>query len=136
MTTIAVTGAHGKAGRAVVADLLEHGYQVAATDLAGPAGDDAGLGTGLAIADLSDYGQAIEVLAGADAVVHLGNIPAPGRATGPDTLNRNTAANSNVFLAAARLGLRKVVWASSETTLGLPFDVPPRLDRRYAHHRY
>lgn len=126
MTTIAVTGAYGKAGRAVVQDLLEHGYTVSATDLAGPPGADAGLGTGLLIADLTDYGQVVEVLAGADAVVHLGNIPAPGRATAPETINRNTAMNTNVFLAAARLGLGKVVWASSETTLGLPFDVPPR----------
>ena len=126
MMTIAVTGAWGKAGRVVVRDLLEHGYEVTATDLAGPAGGDAGLGTDLVLADLTDYGQAVEVLAGADAVVHLGNIPAPGRATPPDTINRNTAANTNVFLAAHRLGLSKVVWASSETTLGLPFDVPPR----------
>jgi nucleoside-diphosphate-sugar epimerase len=34
--------------------------------------------------------------------------------------------NSNVFLAAAQLGLQRVVWASSETTLGLPFGEPPR----------
>jgi nucleoside-diphosphate-sugar epimerase len=34
--------------------------------------------------------------------------------------------NFNVFTAAARLGLRRVVWASSETTLGLPFEIPPR----------
>ncbi len=34
--------------------------------------------------------------------------------------------NSNVFLAAAALKLQRVVWASSETTLGLPFDTPPR----------
>ena len=128
METIAVTGAFGKAGRAVVADLLGHGYRVVATDLAGPAGGDAigVLGTELVIADLTDYGAAVEVLGDADAVVHLGNIPAPGRATGPQTLAVNTAINGNVFLAAARVGLRKVVWASSETTLGLPFDTPPR----------
>jgi nucleoside-diphosphate-sugar epimerase len=30
-----------------------------------------------------------------------------------------------VSAAAARLGLERVVWASSETTLGLPFDQPP-----------
>lgn len=126
--TITVTGAWGKAGRAVVADLLEHGYEVRATDLAGATGDDSELGVSLLRADLSDYGQALEALAGADAVVHLGNIPAPGHRTDPETLNRNTAANSNVFLAAARLGLAKVVWASSETTLGLAFDDenPPR----------
>jgi nucleoside-diphosphate-sugar epimerase len=34
--------------------------------------------------------------------------------------------NFNVFHAAAKLRLSRVVWASSETTLGLPFDVPPR----------
>ncbi|NTW41932.1 MAG: NAD(P)-dependent oxidoreductase [Cellulomonadaceae bacterium] len=123
---ITVTGAWGKAGRAVVTDLLEHGYEVVATDMAGPAGGDGDLGTDLVLADLTDYGQAHEVLAEADAVAHLGNIPAPGRATPAQTLNRNTAINQNVFLAAAQLGLRKVVWASSETTLGLPFDVPPR----------
>lgn len=126
MTTVAVTGAYGKAGRAVVADLLEHGYEVLATDLTGPAGDQNDLGTGLVLADLTDFGQAYEVVADADVVVHLGNIPAPGRATAPQTLDRNTAMNHNVFLAAARAGAERVVWASSETTLGLPFDVPPR----------
>lgn len=125
---ITVTGAWGKAGRAVVSDLLEHGYQVVATDMAGRTGEPPELGVNLLRADLSDYGQAVEALAGSDAVVHLGNIPAPGHTTEPETLNRNTSANSNVFLAAARLGLAKVVWASSETTLGLSFtpDTPPR----------
>jgi len=126
MMRIAVTGAFGKAGRAVVADLLAHGYDVVATDVVGPPGPDAGLGADLLLADLTDYGQTLEALAGTDAVVHLGNIPAPGRATAPHTLHVNTAINHNVFLAAERLGLSRVVWASSETTLGLPFDVPPR----------
>ena len=125
---ITVTGAWGKAGRAVVTDLLEHGYEVVATDMAGTTGESSTLGVNLLRADLSDYGQAFEALADSEAVVHLGNIPAPGHTTAPETLNRNTAANSNVFLAAARLGMRKVVWASSETTLGLSFgpDTPPR----------
>lgn len=128
METVAVTGAWGKAGRAVVADLLAHGYRVRATDLTGPPGWEAAeaLGTDLLIADLTDHGEAVEVLRGCDAVVHLGNVPAPGRATDVRTLDVNTAANHHVFLAASTLGLRKVVWASSETTLGLPFDVPPR----------
>lgn len=125
---ITVTGAWGKAGRAVVADLLEHGYDVVATDMVGVTGESTTLGVSLLRADLSDYGQALEAIADSEAVVHLGNIPAPGHTTAPETLNRNAAANSNVFLAAARLGLRKVVWASSETTLGLSFgpEAPPR----------
>jgi nucleoside-diphosphate-sugar epimerase len=68
----------------------------------------------------------VQALRGADAVVHLANIPAPGLFTPAHTFTANTAMNSNVFLAAAELGLNRVVWASSETTLGLPFDTPPR----------
>lgn len=122
MNAIVVTGASGKAGQATVPHLLERGYTVTATDVAPPPD---GLGAPFIRADLTDYGQVAEVLADADAVVHLANIPAPGIHTPAVTINRNMAMNSNVFLAAAQLGLRKVVWASSETTLGLPFD-PPR----------
>jgi nucleoside-diphosphate-sugar epimerase len=129
MNTIAVTGANGKTGRAVVTDLLQHGYQVIAVDNAGRPGDRgdlAGLGAALLRADLTDYGQTIEALQGADAVVHLANIPAPSLFTPSHTFTANTAMNSNDFLAAAQLRLGRVVWASSETTLGLPFDTPPR----------
>jgi nucleoside-diphosphate-sugar epimerase len=76
-------------------------------------------------ADLTDYGQATEVLRGTDAVVHLANIPAPGRSTPAVTFHANVAMNFNIFHAAAALGLSKVVWASSETTLGLPFGHGP-----------
>ncbi len=124
--TVAVTGALGKVGRAVVQDLLAHGYTVHASDAQGPFGERAGLGVDVMRADLTDYGQAVEALGGCTAVVHLANIPQPGMESAPDTFNRNMAANANVFLAAQRLGLRKVAWASSETTLGLPFDEPPR----------
>jgi len=122
---ICVTGASGQAGRAVVADLREHGYQVHPTDVAVTRADRE---DGMFQADLTDYGQAVEVLsaAGADAVVHLANIPAPGLSTPAVTFNSNITMNFNVFQAAAALKLDRVVWASSETTLGLPFDTPPR----------
>ena len=117
---VCVTGANGQAGRAVVRDLLDHGYEVAATDITGTRDN------GVLRADLTDYGQALEVLHGAEAVVHLANIPAPGLATPAVTFNANMTMNFNIFQAAASLDLSRVVWASSETTLGLPFDVPPR----------
>ena len=120
---ICVTGASGKAGRVAVAELLAHGYDVVATDRVRPPHD---LGTGLLLADLTDHGQAVEVLTGTDAVVHLANIPAPGIHTPATTFNANMAMNFNVFLAAAQVRIERVVWASSETTLGLPFAVPPR----------
>ncbi len=120
---ICVTGAAGQAGRAVVGDLREHGYEVAATDIAVAEEDRF---EGMLKDDLTDYGQALEALRDSEAVVHLANIPAPGLSTPPVTFNTNITMNYNVFQAAANLGLRRVVWASSETTLGLPFDVPPR----------
>ena len=119
---ICVTGASGRAGRVTVAELLAHGYDVVATDLVRSPHD---LGTGLLLADLTDHGQAVEVLAGTDAVVHLANIPAPDIHTPATTFNANMAMNFNVFLAAAHVRIERVVWASSETTLGLPFDTPP-----------
>src|ERR1700760_2966442 len=115
---VCVTGATGKAGRAAVRELREHGYDVVATDTA-VSREDAD--NGVLRADLTDYGQATEVLRGTDAVVHLANIPAPGRSTPAVTFNANVSMNFNIFHAAAALGLAKVVWASSETTLGLPF---------------
>jgi len=119
---ICVTGATGKAGLATVLHLRERGHEVVATDIA-LSGDD--VAAGVLAADLTDYGQATEVLRGIDAVVHLANIPAPGRSTPAVTFHANVAMNFNIFHAAAALGLSKVVWASSETTLGLPFGHGP-----------
>jgi nucleoside-diphosphate-sugar epimerase len=122
--TVCVTGAAGLTGRVTVTDLLDHGFDVVATDIVAHP-DDLPAPRYLR-ADLTDYGDTVEVLTGVDAVVHLANIPAPGLLTPARTFTVNTAMNSNVFLAAAALGLRRVVWASSETTLGLDFAVPPR----------
>jgi nucleoside-diphosphate-sugar epimerase len=116
-----VTGAAGKAGRATVRELTEHGYDVVATDVVTSGGG----GARVLRADLTDYGQATEVLRGTDAVVHLANIPAPGLATPAVTFNDNVTMNFNVFHAAAALRQTSVVWASSETTLGLPFGGGP-----------
>jgi nucleoside-diphosphate-sugar epimerase len=57
--------------------------------------------------------------------VHLAAIPAPGLATNAVTFATNTISTYNVFEAARQLGIKNIVWASSETVLGLPFDTPP-----------
>lgn len=118
MKTIVVTGGSGKAGRAVVRDLLEQGFAVLNVDTVAPA---EGLAP-LLRADLTDLGQTFEALHGADAVVHLAAIPAPGLAPDARTFDVNMTSTQNVFTAAVKLGLKRVVWASSETTLGLPFE--------------
>lgn len=118
MSRVVVTGGAGKAGRAVVAELAAHGLDVLSVDLVrSPVLDCEQL-----VADLTDYGQAVESLRGADAVVHLAAIPAPGLRPDELTFRINTASTYNVFSAAPLLGLRRVVWASSETVLGLPFE--------------
>ena len=54
-------------------------------------------------------------------MVHLAAIPAPGIRTVGATFEINTLSTYNVFSAATQVGLERVVWASSETVLGLPF---------------
>ncbi len=118
---IVVTGGSGKAGRWVVRDLREHGHDVLNVDTKHD-GSEHGL---CLLADLADYGQTAEALAGYDAVVHLAAIPAPGLRPPADTFRNNMLSTYNVFAAAEANGLQRVVWASSETVLGLPFDTPP-----------
>ncbi len=116
---VVVTGGAGKAGRAVVRDLLEHGHDVVSVDLARDPNlrDEQQM-----VVDLTDYGETVDALKGADAVVHLAAIPAPGLKPDELTFRVNTTSTYNVFAAAPLLGLQRVVWASSETTLGLPFE--------------
>jgi nucleoside-diphosphate-sugar epimerase len=118
---IAVTGGSGKAGRWVVKDLREHGHDVLNVD---NRHDGAPHGQTL-ITDLTDYGEAVEALSGCDAVVHLAAIPAPEIRPAAQTFRINILSTYNVFAAAEAHGLKRVVWASSETVLGLPFDTPP-----------
>ena len=126
---ICLTGAAGKAGRVATQVLLDQGYEVLATDIVPhpptlPAANSRPDFT-YTRGDLTDYGDAVELLSGVQAVVHLANIPAPRLFPPARTFNVNTTMNSNVFLAAIQNKLEKVVWASSETTLGLDFEKEP-----------
>lgn len=128
MARVAVTGSSGKLGRAVVDHLLEHGWDVLALDRTpSPRADVVS-----SVVDLTDYGQAVDALTaiddrhdGVEALVHLAAIPAPGLRTNAATFANNMTASYNTYTAALHAGVRKIVWASSETVLGLPFDEPP-----------
>ena len=124
--SIAVTGGNGKLGRAVVEDLRSHGHRVVVLDSQGDRAD------GFVRTDLTDYGQVVDALhgvndqhTGLDAVVHLGAIPAPGLAPDSAVFQNNMAATFNVLQGARRAGIQRIVYASSETVLGLPFDIDP-----------
>ncbi len=123
---IALTGSTGKLGTVVARELREAGYDVVGMDLVGERGPS------FVQVDLTDYGQVIDALGGVgdrhegvDAVVHLGAIPAPGIRSDIATFHNNMTATFNVFGATVRLGIRRIVYASSETVQGLPFDAPP-----------
>ena len=129
MAKIIVTGGSGKLGRAVLRDLVGRGCSVLNLDSNLPR--DPICQT--VRVDLSDYGQVAEAIGGGvderdgpfDAVVHLAAIPAPGLFPNARTFKNNVPSSYNVFLAAREAGIKTVVFASSETVLGLPFDNPP-----------
>ena len=123
---IALTGSSGKLGSVVLRELRAAGHEVIGMDIVGTRGP------GFVRVDLTDYGQVVDALTavndqhdGVDAVVHLAAIPAPGMAPDVATFHNNMPSTFNVFWAAIRLGITRIVYASSETVLGLPFDVPP-----------
>ncbi|MFG6279132.1 NAD(P)-dependent oxidoreductase [Microbacterium sp. 5K110] len=123
---IALTGSSGKLGTVVARELRAAGHEVIGLDVRGERGP------GFVQVELTDYGQVIDALAGVndqhdgiDALVHLGAIPAPGIRSDVATFHNNMTSTFNVFWAAVRLGIDRIVYASSETVLGLPFDIDP-----------
>ncbi|WP_374971239.1 NAD-dependent epimerase/dehydratase family protein [Terrabacter sp. BE26] len=125
------TGGSGKAGRHVAPFLAEQGHQVTNVDLV-PLGrpdvDDLQV-------DLTDIGETYSALAGPanfdelelaakpayDAVVHFAAIPRILLTSDAKTYAANVLSTYNVLEAATRLGIRKVIFASSETTYGICF---------------
>lgn len=125
---VVVTGGSGKAGRACITELRSHGYDVFNIDKVKPAKELCPW----IIGDLADYGQAIDAIStvergshGVGGVVHLAAIPDARLYSNSLTFQNNIMSTYNVFEASTRLGIKNVVWASSETVLGLPFDTPP-----------
>lgn len=126
------TGGSGKAGRHVVPYLVEAGWKVVNVDLVPldcPGVDNIS-------ADITDSGQIFDVMtsygsladleAGTgvprfDAVVHFAAIPRILIKPDNETFRVNTMGTYNVVEAAVKLGIRKVVVASSETTYGICF---------------
>lgn len=133
---IIVTGGSGKVGRACVKDLMEHGYKVASIDMVRPAGlsnPPKPTDVNFTRADITDFGEVMAALSGINTrveeavtgIVHLGAIASPGEAADHVIFEVNTISTYNVFEAARRLGIRNVVWASSETVYGIPYPGGP-----------
>jgi len=128
---IAVTGGTGSwdrgIGPVVISALKAKGHEVTNLDRAVPGGIEK---AGFIRVDLTDYGQTFAAMYGHDAVIQLAANGEPDwdHLSGAARFHVNSLIAYNVFQAACFLGMRKVVWASSETVLGFPFDkVTPKL---------
>ena len=125
------TGGSGKAGHHVAPYLADQGHQVTNADLT-PLRHE---GIADLRVDLTDAGEVYSALAGLatfeeldlpekptyDAVVHFAAVPAILLTSDARTYATNVLSTYNVLEAATRLGVRKVVFASSETTYGVCF---------------
>ena len=119
---VVVTGGAGRSGTVITAHLRSIGAEVLTADLVAPRGGDAGSHIGSHLfADLTDLGETVELLRGADAVLHLAGVWAQGVRTPTSTFQTNVASTFNVFEAAAIAGARRVVWASTQSVVGTPW---------------
>ena len=121
MNKIAVTGGCGGFGRFVVADLLEHGYEVVILDQKAPTFTTQ---AEFHQVDISVFPDIVPVIAKCDAIIHLAAQPVPDTnfIAGAARFKNNTVGAFNIFQAAAALEIKRVIWASSETVLGFPFE--------------
>ncbi len=139
---ILFTGGAGKAGRHVVPYLMSKGHRVVNVDLK-PL-DHPGVDN--IIADITDSGQMFNIMTGYanfdelepgtgvpkfDAVVHFAAVPRILLTADNEMFRINVMGTYNVIEAAVKLGIRKIVFASSETAYGVCFADgrvdPPRL---------
>ena len=122
MQIVAVTGGSGGLGRQVIKHLTEHGIECVNFDIV-PSPDKIARFHKI---DLKEYGQVKAILTDFDAIVHLGSNPHPDDAgdfyAAADRFDNNTVGTYNCFNAAAANEIPKVIWASSETVYGFPYE--------------
>lgn len=118
---ILVTGGSGHLGSWVVRELVGAGHEVVSADRLPPVreGDEAFHVSRFVQVDMTDVGQVAGALAGCEAVVHLAAIPAPYGHPDEVVFGNNTRATFAVLQAAALLGVRRAVIASSISALGM-----------------
>jgi uronate dehydrogenase len=134
MERVLITGAAGGIGRRLRADLAGAYPLLRLSDRVPPA--TAGAGEEVVVADLADLSACEALCAGIDGIVHLG-----GQAIEADwatVLQANIVGCYNLFEAARRRGVRRVVFASTNHVIGfypratrIDHQVPPRPDSRY-----
>jgi len=132
MGRIVVTGGSGKAGQYVITELLAAGHQILNLDLMPMTHPD----VHTLKTDLADSGQVFNALSGQwqlhepfpeglpprpDAVIHLAGYARNMLVPDNETFRANTQGTYNIVEAACKLGIRKIIIASSVTVYGVSF---------------
>jgi nucleoside-diphosphate-sugar epimerase len=130
MGRVAVTGSSGHLGRALVADLLAHGYDVVGIDRAAaphPGADTDPTEDTVTTRywDGRSVGAIAGVLDGCDALIHLAAIPAPVGHPPEVVFSDNTQATFAALEAAGSVGIRRAAIASSGSAYGTAWSPHP-----------
>ena len=130
---VVVTGGSGRAGEYIIAELAAYGHEVVNADRVPPrpiATDGASRASATVQGgpdsspalfwqvDVTDYGDVVNALTGADAVIHMAAIAAPDHMPEHQLFKINMLSNWNVLEACEVHGIRRVVMASSINALG------------------
>ncbi len=126
--TIAVTGATGRIGSAIVNEALKRGHRVVAIDRIAPAEPHPDADVRFVVADVADYDALVAAFAGCDDLVHMAAIPAPGRHPDHIIHNNNVVGSYNAMRAAVEAGILRIVQASSVNAIGLSFSRVPHFE--------
>ncbi|KAF8707820.1 GDP-mannose 4,6 dehydratase, partial [Rhizoctonia solani] len=128
---VAITGASGKVGQGVIQEALEHtNHELRLIDVREPDERIQNPRVEYVAADLRDYHEFENALAGTDALVHLavGGFKGPPPFESQDVHNSMVVLSFNALQAAANLGMRFVVLVSSINAIGALFSADPKYD--------
>lgn len=114
---ILVTGGSGAVGKYIVDELIRHHHKVGVLDIVSPKQSDAAFHR----CDILLLDDVTDALTGYDAVIHSAGIPHPLNDPAEKVFAVNVLGTYNVLEASARNGIKKVVFTSSESTLGFAF---------------
>ncbi len=117
---VLITGGTGAVGREASKRLVRHGHEVTVI------GRTPGIeieGADYKQCDIVNFECLMACMAGIDSIVHLAAIPNPANGTGHEIFHANDMGTFNVYEAAAKAGIRRIVSASSINALGYNFGI-------------
>jgi len=119
---VLVTGGSSRVGSYVLRELLAYGHAVSNYGRTPPLVE----GISHIPGDIENLTALRAAVRGHEVVVHLAGVAHPKRATPEVLMQSNVMGTFNVLEAAAREGAGKVVFASTDATLGFAFPAQPK----------